>query len=74
MAELRNNAADPTRLQQIIETLAHENDAPVDHVRRLFENEHAHLSAEARIKTYVSVIATRLVRNTLIAEKSNKPS
>lgn len=70
MAELRNNAGDPGRLQQIIEALARENDAPVDHVRELFETEHANLVAEARIKTYVSVIATRLVRNTLLAEKT----
>jgi hypothetical protein len=72
MAHLRNSAGDPARLQQIIEALAQENDAPVDHVRKLFETEHANLIAEARVKTYVSVIATRLVRNTLIAEKSDQ--
>jgi hypothetical protein len=69
MAELRNGSGDPARMQQIIEALARENDAPVDHVRELFETEHANLIAEARVKTYVSVIATRLVRNTLIAER-----
>jgi hypothetical protein len=74
MAELRNSAGDPARLQQIIEALARENDAPVDHVRELFETEHANLIAEARVKTFVSVIATRLVRNTLIAEKTDQLS
>jgi hypothetical protein len=74
MAELRNSAGDPARLQQIIEALARENDAPVDHVRQLFETEHANLIAEARVKTFVSVIATRLVRNTLIAEKTDQLS
>jgi hypothetical protein len=71
MAELRSGSGDPAHMQQIIETLARENDAPVDHVRQLFETEHANLIADARVKTYVSVIATRLVRNTLIAERNN---
>jgi uncharacterized protein DUF3562 len=74
MAELRNSSGDPARLQQIIEELARENDAPVDHVRQLFETEHANLIAEARVKTFVSVIATRLVRNTLIAERTDQLS
>lgn len=71
MAELRNGSGDPARIQHIIETLARENDAPVDHVRELFEAEHANLISEARVQTYVSVIATRLVRNALIAERGN---
>jgi len=74
MAELRSDSGDPAHMQQIIETLARENDASVDHVRQLFEAEHANLTAEARVKTYVSVIATRLVRNTLIAERGDELS
>jgi Protein of unknown function (DUF3562) len=70
MTVLRNSAGDPARHEQVIETLAKENDAPLDHVRELFEAEHAKLQAEARVKTFVSVIATRLVRNTLHAERS----
>jgi Protein of unknown function (DUF3562) len=69
MTVLRNSAGDPARHEQVIETLAKENDAPLDHVRELFEAEHAKLQAEARVKTFVSVIATRLVRNTLHAER-----
>lgn len=69
MAVLRNNAGDPARNQQVIEALAKENSASVDHVRELFEIEHRRLSSEARVKTFVSVIATRLVRNVLIAER-----
>ena len=71
MAVLRNNAGDPARHQQVIEALAKENSAPVDHVRELFEIEHRKLESEARVKTFVSVISTRLVRRVLIAERSS---
>lgn len=71
MAVLRNNAGDPARNQQVIEALARENQASVDHVRELFEIEHRRLESEARVKTFVSVIATRLVRNVLIAERGS---
>lgn len=71
MTVLRNSAGDPARNQQVIETLAKENQASVDHVRELFESEHARLHAEARVKTYVAVIATRLVRNVLHAERDS---
>jgi hypothetical protein len=71
MAVLRSGAGDPTRHQQVIETLAKENSTSVDHVRELFELEHARLQAEARVKTYVAVIATRLVRNVLHAERNS---
>jgi hypothetical protein len=69
MAFLRNSAGDPARNQQVIEALARENSASVDHVRELFEHEHARLNSEARVKTFVAVIATRLVRNVLISER-----
>jgi hypothetical protein len=68
---LRNQAGDPARHSQVIETLARENSAPVEHVRELFETEHARLHADARVKTFVSVIATRLVRNVLHAERNS---
>jgi Protein of unknown function (DUF3562) len=71
MTVLRNGAADPARHQQVIESLAKENSASVDHVRELYEIEHARLHAEARVKTYVAVIATRLVRNVLHAERNS---
>lgn len=67
-----NGAVDPARHQQVIEALAKENSAPVDHVRELYETEHARLDAEARVKTFVSVIATRLVRNALSAEQQDR--
>jgi Protein of unknown function (DUF3562) len=71
MLGLRNSAGDPARHQQVIENLAKENSASVDHVRELFESEHARLESEARVKTFVAVIATRLVRNVLIAERGS---
>jgi hypothetical protein len=71
MAFLRNSAGDPARHQQVIEALAKENSATVDHVRELFESEHKRLESEARVKTFVSVIATRLVREVLIAERAS---
>jgi hypothetical protein len=73
MTVLRNHAGNPARHQQVIETLAKENDTSVDHVRELYETEHARLNADARVKTFVSVIATRLVRNVLTAERDAKP-
>jgi Protein of unknown function (DUF3562) len=71
MTVLRNSAGDPARQQQVIETLAKENSTSIDHVRELYEIEHARLHKEARVKTYVSVIATRLVRNVLHAERTS---
>ena len=70
MAGLRNHAGDPARDQQVIEALARETASSVDHVRTLFETEHARLDSQARVKTFVSVIATRLVRNVLQAERN----
>ena len=63
--QIGSGANDPAREQHLIETLAKDSAAPVDRVRQLYEAEHARLSAEARVKTFVSVIATRLVRNAL---------
>ena len=71
MAVFRNNAGDPARHQQTIEALAKENSASVDHVRELFESEHARLDSEARVKTFVGVIATRLVRRVLRQESAD---
>jgi hypothetical protein len=73
MAFLRNSAGDPARHEQVIESLAKETQAEIDHVRELYEEEHARLIAEARVKTFITVIATRLVRNTLHAEHSQSP-
>ena len=71
MTVLRNSAGDPAKQQQAIEALAREADSPVEHVRELYEIEHARLTSQARVKTFVSVIATRLVRNVLHSERGS---
>ncbi len=65
MAISMNRAGDPSRNDHLIEALAKEQNAPLDRVREMFEEERARLDADARIKTFVSVIATRLVRISL---------
>ena len=74
MTLLRNTAGDPARHQQAIESLAKETHAEVDRVRELYEVEHAKLIADARVKTFVSVIAVRLVRIALYEENSRASS
>ena len=56
---------------QIIETLAKEAAVSVERVREIYELECSRLDADARVKTYVSVIATRLVRNVLQSTNRN---
>lgn len=51
--------------EQIIEAIARETDVSVERVREIYETERSRLDADARVKTYVSVIATRLVKNAL---------
>jgi hypothetical protein len=74
MTLLRNSAGDPARHQYAIESLAKETQAEVEHVRELYEVEHAKLIAEARVKTFVSVIAVRLVRIALSQEQARLAS
>jgi len=71
MAQPLDDTANPAHHQQVIETLAKENHAPIERVRELYETAHARLHAQARVKTFVSVIATRLVRNALHAERNS---
>jgi hypothetical protein len=72
MIDLRNTADDPACNDHIIEAIARESEAPVEHVRKLFEAEHQRLISVARIKTFVSVLATRLVKKTLNAERARQ--
>jgi uncharacterized protein DUF3562 len=51
--------------EQTIEALAKESLMAVEQVRVLYEAEHARLSETAKIKTYIPVIAARLVRTAL---------
>jgi Protein of unknown function (DUF3562) len=58
--------------QQLIESLAAEANAPLEHVRQIFEHEHARLHSDERVKTFVTVIAARLVRETSHAERAGR--
>ena len=57
---------------QLIESLAAEANAPLEHVREIFEHQHARLHSDARVKTFVTVITARLVRATLHAERAGR--
>jgi Protein of unknown function (DUF3562) len=65
MATTIQPAVSATKNDQIIEALAKETEVPVERVREIYESECSRLDADARVKTYVSVIATRLVRRAL---------
>lgn len=58
-------AASASKHEQIIESLAKESAVSVERVREIYELECSRLDADARVKTFVSVIATRLVRAAL---------
>jgi hypothetical protein len=60
-----------TKHDQIIEAIAKESAVPVERVREIYELECSRLDADARVKTYVAVIATRLVRNALQSSQKN---
>ena len=63
--ELSNAGRQQKVDDQAIEALAKETHVEVDRIRELYQTAHAQLAAQARIKTYLSVIATRLVRSAL---------
>lgn len=51
-----------------IEALAKQTHTEIAFVRELYTHEHARLASQAKIKTYVTVIATRLVREQLATQ------
>ena len=51
--------------EAVISSLATELDTSTDLVRALYEEELANLNEQAKVKQFVSVIATRLVRRRL---------
>ena len=56
--------------EQAIDSLVNETKVDEDVVRMLYEAEHARLAADAKIKTYVPVIAASIVRKTLRSNRS----
>jgi len=71
MATAFQPSAATTKHDQIIEAIAKETAVCVERVREIYETERSRLDADARVKTYVSVIATRLVRNALQSTNKN---
>jgi hypothetical protein len=53
--------------QSDIERLARETAVPIETVHEIYEIEHARLSTEARIKTFVGVLTRRRVKEFLEA-------
>ena len=63
---LVNATVQPPQVQEHeIESIAKEMQVDVDQVRSLYQAERARLESQATVKTFVGVIATRLVRNAL---------
>jgi Protein of unknown function (DUF3562) len=60
-----NTARQKQSHEQAIETLVKETHVGIDRVRELYEAELERLASTARIKTFVAVIATRIVRTAL---------
>jgi hypothetical protein len=55
----------PGHERHIVERLAKETDTPEQEARHTYERERDRLDKNARVKTYVSVIAARHARDTL---------
>ena len=69
MATISGSIGAAAKHDQIIENLAKEMDVSVERVREVYDSERSRLDADARVKTFVSVIATRLVRQSLQAKR-----
>lgn len=65
MATLIAPAASASKHDQILEALAKETSVSIERVREIYEEERSRLDADARVKTFVAVIATRLAREAL---------
>jgi hypothetical protein len=69
MTETNALSVDAVRQKQnhdhSIELIAKSTHVEVDRIRELYDAEIARLSADARIKTFVAVLATRFVRENL---------
>ena len=70
MATAIQPSASTATHEQIIEAIAKETAVSIERVREVYELECSRLDADARVKTYVSVIATRLTRNALQSDKN----
>jgi hypothetical protein len=65
MATLIEPLAGAAKHEQVIHAIATEMDVSVERVRAIYELECSRLDAHARVKTFVPLIATRLVKTAL---------
>lgn len=65
MATLIEPMAGPAKHEQAIQAIAEEMDVSIERVRVIYETECSRLNAHASVQTFVSLIATRLVKNAL---------
>jgi len=65
MSDEPKPAHDLGKTQSITERLAHETNTPVEQVAEIFATQSAELERTARVKTFISVLATRRTRNIL---------
>ena len=59
--------------QRAIESLAEESRVPVNEVAQLYEDAHAVLEADARIRSFLGIFALRNVRKTLRQRSRAEP-
>jgi hypothetical protein len=55
----------PEPAQDVIQDLARQTQRPVDEVRTVYEQQLALLEADAKVKTYLTILATRRARELL---------
>jgi hypothetical protein len=69
MSDQSKASRESVNKQHIIDVLARETSMPADVVKDIYVIEHSKLERVARIKTYVSVLATRQVKLLLSATR-----
>ena len=68
----RNGPAHASADQRIVDSIAQETSTPVDVVQALYEEELVTLVAQAKLKQFVGIIATKRVKQNLRAQKRRR--
>ena len=61
----------PDSAQRIVMSLANEAKVPVEEIAQLYEDKHAELDSEARIKSFLPIFAIRGVQDALRRRRSS---
>jgi len=69
MSDVYDNAEEQARHLDAISALAEETRQPITHVKRVYEAEFRRLKADARIKDYLLLLASRRTRDALLRQK-----